>query len=195
MTGTVSYEAIYDVRPDIFDEMQLPTQLTATDVVNNILLDSMELEALYPDPDVIKKAVGIWSKARIHTWQKIADALYKNYDPFVNFTRDEQRTVTQTRNLAGSATDSGTDTSKNSARSYDSNTLVEREKDELQHGKKTDTTDTGTIVNEDHFHSEGDSAMYTPTDIAGKETKLRLDYSVIQIIVREFIEKFCLLVY
>lgn len=195
MTATLSYEAIYDVRPDILDGLELPDVLDADDVKNKILFESIELEALYPDPDVIKKAVEIWSKSRLHTWEKIAAALYKNYDPFINFTRDELRTETETRNLAGSATNSGTDTSTNSAKAYNSNAMTEREQDTLAHGKKTATTDTGTISRTETFHSQGDSAMFTPTDIAGKETALRMQYDLISIIVNEFISKFCLLVY
>ena len=195
MTSTVSYAALYYVQPDIFDGLQLPTQLNAADVKQLILLDTMELEALYPDPDVIKEAVGIWSRNRVHSWQKIADALYKNYDPFVNFTRDESRTITENRDLYGSATNSGKDTSENSGKAYDSGTYTGRTKDELTHGKKVNTTDTGRVTTEEYYHSQGDSAMYTPTDIAAKETKLRIDNDIISIIVREFIERFCLMVY
>ena len=175
----LSYEAIFDIDPSIFDGLQVPTQLTKDDVVNNILLDSMELETLYPDPDVIKSAVEIWSKARIKSWQCIADALYKNYDPFVNFTRDETRRTEYRPNLTNTNTGSG--------KGYNDADFVERE--------KVVEKSEGNAATIESFHSQGDSALYTPTDVAQKETELRIKYDIISIITREFINKFCLMIY
>ena len=177
--ATVSYDAFYTLDPTIFDELQVPTQIDKYDLIDNILFESMELEALYPDPAVIKKAVEIWSKARIHSWQRIANALYKNYDPFINFTRDETRRSEYRPNL--------TDTNTGSGKGYNDAAFVEREKVVQEHKGNSATIET--------FHSEGDSAMYTPTDVADKETKLRIKYDVINIITREFINRFCIAVY
>lgn len=177
--ATISYNAIYNFDSSIFDELQLPEQLDAETVINNILLESIELEALYPDADIIKKAIGIWSGARLHSWERIADALTKDYDPFVNFKRDEVRTTNYTRNLATDSTNSG--------KAYNDAEFVERE--------KAGTNETGGATTVDTFHSEGDSALYTPTDVAEKEVKLRKMFDIVEIITREFIEKFCILVY
>lgn len=175
----ISYDTFYMIDPTIFDGFVVPTQLNKNDVVTNILLETMELEALYPDPNVIAKAVEIWSKARLHSWQRIADALYKNYDPFINFTRDETRRSEYRPNL--------TDTNTGSGKGYNDAAFVEREKVVQERKGNAATIET--------FHSEGDSAMYTPTDVAGKETSLRLKYDMINIITREFINRFCIMVY
>lgn len=175
----LSYDTLYYLEPDIFDGLQVPTQLTKADVVNNILLESMELETLYPDPHVIKQAVEIWSKARIRSWQRIADALYKDYDPFINFTRDEERTTEYTRGLDTAVT--------GSARGYNDNTMVDRE--------KAVTNETGGATTHEYFHSQGDSALYTPTDVAEKETLLRIKFDIINIITREFLNRFCIMLY
>jgi hypothetical protein len=177
----LSYETLYHFDNDLFDGLELPTQLTSDedDVINAILWKSMELEALYPDPDVAKQIIEIWSKSRVHSWQRIADALYKNYDPFVNFTRDETRRTEYRPNLTNTTTGNG--------RGFNSNTMVER--------AKTTETNTGNAATIDTFHSEGDSAMFTPTDIAGKETELRAKFDLINIIVSEFLNNFCLMIY
>ena len=177
--ATVSYDAFYTLDPTIFDDLQVPTQIDKYDLIDNILFESMELEALYPDPAVIKKAVEIWSKARIHSWQRIANALYKNYDPFINFTRDETRRSEYRPNLTNTNTGSG--------KGYNDAAFVEREKVVQEQKGNSATIET--------FHSEGDSAMYTPTDVADKETTLRIKYDVINIITREFINRFCIAVY
>lgn len=226
----LSVMGIYNANADLFDDLALPTQLTTLkdDIVDNICLETAELEVLYPDKDILKYAIGSWSRLRLHTWQKIADALYKDYDPYVNFTRDETRTRTETRDLAGTKdiettntdtynniTDARTigtdDTVTNKATAFDSNTLAtvaqqEGDTDVTDTNIKSgslgsagshdeDTTDTGTITWEDTFHSQGDSALYTPTDVAEKEFLMRAMCDVIEYIKMEFKTRFCIMVY
>lgn len=223
----VSYNTFYTLDPTIFDNLVVPTQINKNDLIENILLETMELETLYPDPDVISKAVEIWSKNRLHSWQRIADALYNTYNPFVNFTRDELRTSTYTPGLTTTDrkeytpgltnTDSEqympnlTDTNTGSGKGYNDAAFVEREKVVQQktggatttttHSEagKAETVDTHTEAGKaetvETFHSQGDSAMYTPTDVAAKETDMRIKYDIINIITREFINRFCIMVY
>lgn len=240
----LSVLGIYNLYPQIWDDLQLPTQLSSAAMkqalIDDIMLETAELEVLYPDADILKYAIGNWSKLRLHTWQKIADALYHTYDPFINFTRDEQRTVTETRNLAGTEDlsnhaeekyDNITDqlikdhteirnlasSLTTSATAFDSTNLAVTGKQDgtdtgtdrnagsdtnTKTGSKfnsnildKDTTDTGTITTEDYFHSQGDSAMYTPTDIAGKEMDMRVAHDIIELIKMEFKTRFCIMVY
>lgn len=226
----LSVLGIYRTNPDIFDGLQLPTQLAALkdDIINNICLETAELEVLYPDHDILKYAIGSWSGLRLHTWQKIADAMYKNYDPFVNFTRDELRTRTETRDLAGTkdieATNTDTynnitdarsidtdDTTTNKATAFDSGSFADVAQQIVDSGivdtniksgslgsassSGEASTDTGTITWEDTFHSQGDSALYTPTDVAEKEFQMRIACDIIELIKMEFKTRFCILVY
>jgi hypothetical protein len=199
----VSYNTIHTLDPTIFDDFVVPTQINKNDLIENILLETMELETLYPDPAVIATAVGIWSKNRLHSWQRIADALYNDYSPFVNFTRDELRTTTYTPNLTNTDneqyTPNLTDTNTGSGKGYNDAAFVEREKVVQQKtgGASTQTThtETGKAETVETFHSQGDSAMYTPTDVAEKETNLRIKDDIINIITREFINRFCIMVY
>lgn len=284
---------------DIFDQLQLPTQITDHSVITDrLLLDTMELEVLYTDPEVFRGALGIYSKSRIPTWQKLADDMYHAYDPYINFTRDETRTVeverdleqvrtanltdqrtanltdkrtanltdTKTLNLTDERTADLTDTetlnlsdaetknlansetkttSRNAWNGTAPGTMVTAEQestsgsetgtDTIQHtgtdttkhtgtdttertGTDTDThtgtdtmlhsgtdtmkrtgtdsnTDSGTVTTTETFHSQGDSAMFTPTDIARKEWELRAEFSVIEYIIADIKTHFCLMVY
>lgn len=240
----LSVLGIYKSHPDLWDNLHLPTQLNTAAMkealIDDIMLETCELETIYPDYEILKYAIGSWSTLRLHTWQKIADALYHQYDPFINFTRDENRTVTETRNLAGSEDLSNhaeekydnikdvlakdhTETRNlassvtTSATAFDSNALAVTGKQDgtdtgtdrnagtdtnTKTGSKfnsnildRDTTDTGTITTEDYFHSQGDSAMYTPTDIAGKEMDMRAAHDIIELIKMEFKTRFCIMVY
>lgn len=199
----VSYNTFYALDPTIFNNFVVPTQINKNDLIENILFETMELETLYPDPTVIATAVGIWSKNRLHSWQRMADALYNAYNPFINFTRDELRTTTYTPGLTNTDSEQYmpnlTDTNTGSGKGYNDAAFVEREKMVQQKtgGATTTTTHTeaGKAETVETFHSQGDSAMYTPTDVAEKEAKLRIKYDMINIITREFINRFCIMVY
>lgn len=238
----LSVMGIYNAYPDIFDNMLLPTQLEPlrSEIIDDIMIQTAELEVIYPDNEVLKYTIGTWSKLRLNAWQKIANAMYHEYDPFVNFTRDETRLHTETRNLHGTEdiTDNGTETynnikdrrdfdntqtrdlddnTTNKITAFDSNTLatVSRQDGEdngtinnagydenVKSGNKAndltrdrDTSDTGTIEHAETFHSQGDSALYTPTDIAGKEFEMRANHDIIELIEMEFKTRFCIMVY
>ena len=186
---------LYDGTGTIFDELVLPTQFTdPTVLTDRLMLDTMELEVLYADPDVFKGALGIYSKSRLQTWQKMTDAMYKEYDPFINFTRDETRVNTVTRDLTDMTNSEGTTQTKRNA--WDGSTEgtmtpAEQSDDSAQ----SSFAQTGTLKTEDYFHSQGDSAMFTPTDIAKKEFELRAQLSALEYILADIKTHFCLMVY
>ncbi len=269
---------------DLFADLKLPTQFDGSEniITDRLLLDTMELEVLYSDPDVFKGALGIYSASRLHTWQKLADDMYKAYDPFINFTRDEARVNIITHNTQDERTDDLThertadlteertadlseertadlseertadlsdertldlangNTQTRKANAWDgtsANTLVTKEEitdsgtntgtdtllttgtdtiattgtdtllttgtdtiattgtDTLTDSGTSTNKKTGTVKTEDYYHSQGDSALFTPTDIAMKEWELRASYSVAEYIIADIKTHFCLMVY
>ena len=178
----LSIKGLYDYDNTLFDQFELPTQLDpdSPDVVDTgakdallllIYAETAELEVIYPDADIMKAMIGAWSHSSLHTWQRMADVLYEDYNPFVNIKRDETRTITT----------SGSNTEQVSA--WDATTFTNREKN------------TGTTLVTEHFHVEGDSAITDAQDVLRKELEVRQRFDLINIIKNEFISRFCLLVY
>ena len=213
--ATMSILGLYQWDNSIFDAMVIPSQIDKDTLVMNILDECAELEILYTNPDFMKNAIGYWSLRRYHAWDKLQTVLYENYDPFVNIKRDEIRTIAQTRNLAnttnetrnlaGSNNETRTLADTTSTNAYDSGTGTVREtidRTGTDNFSTTDTgtrnvtgSDTGTIITTENFHVEGDSAITDAQDVAVKESKLRLEYDLYNIIIDEFKRRFCLLVY
>ena len=185
--STLSILGLYNYDPTIFDDMALPAVITDKGneylVYSSILLEYAEMEVLYPDPNIMKQAIAIWSKSRFHAWTRMADVLYENYDPFINIKRDEIRTITQERNLAGT----GTSTNKVSA--WNATDYADRSMND------TSTTDTGTVTTTENFHVEGDSAITDAQDVLRKEMDVRIKYDLINIIKEEFKPRFLLEIY
>lgn len=269
--ATMTLIGLYNYDNSIFDKIALPEVLDKETVINAILFNCSEFEPLYPAPDAIKDAIGYWSASKKHGWDKIAYALYREYNPFINFTRDERRETNYTPNLLKTRTANLKDTqtlntqeaqqvdetatrrpdltttTNNSAdttatpnlttehrtaawnesalqtATSDVQTGTSRSVDNssgTSHETGTDTntrrgsdskrttgtnetatsgtdtySDTGNAKTVETFHSEGDSAMYTPTDVARKETELRIAFDMIDIIIDSFKTNIVLAIY
>lgn len=185
--STLSILGLYNFDNTIFDDFSLPAEITDKGnehlVYESILLEYAELEVLYPDPSVMKQAIGVWSQSRFNNWTRMAEVLYENYDPFINIKRDERREITQTRNLAE------TGNAENKVSAWNDTAYSNRSKTD------TSSTDTGTIHTLETFHVEGDSAITDAQDVLRKEMEVRIMYDLIDIIVKEFKDKFLLQIY
>lgn len=135
MPATLTMIGLYDERPDLFDLMDFPDGIDTDVVRDNILLKSAEFEVLYPDPDFVHDAIGMWSSKWYRTFSKWEAALEIEYDPLSNYDRTEDWTDTlsetenKTNSGSGSSSESGTTTDQSSVEvnesrsAYDSSLL------------------------------------------------------------------------
>ena len=180
---------LYNYDNTLFDDLVVPSEINKEVLVNNILLESAELEVLFTDFELLKFAIGEWSKKRLQAWQRMADVLYEDYNAFINIKRDEERTITQTRDLANT----NNSKAKDNINAWDDHT----EEGVLRDTSIIDSmgTDTGVVTTHEVYHIEGDSAITDAQDVLRKEIEVRDTYNLYSYIVKEFIERFCLLVY
>ena len=184
----LSVAALHDWEPTLFDDLQFPDVLDGDTLKNNIMIETEELEVLYPDPAVLKYAIGQWSARRIKTWNDMAAVLdVEDYNPFENVYRHEYRRTVQDRDLTYKTTGSST----LSVSAYNESTFQNREKNTPD----LTNTDKGQIVNTDTFEVHGDSAISDTQDLIRKEMELRKLYDLYDQIIEEFKQRFCLLVY
>ena len=168
----VSILTLLQYDPDLLNDMYLPSVIDRDVFINELVAETAEMEVVYPDPEIFRQLVDNWSQSRKHAWDKIALVLYEDYDPFINIKRDEVRTIESSgENETGVA-------AWNQPSSYSN-----RDKN------------TGSSYVKETFHVEGDSAITDAQDVARKEVDLRLKADLYQIILHEFKNRFCLLVY
>ena len=197
----LSILGMFEMNQDLFDGLVLPTQLDANDFISNLFFECAELEMVYTNPEWMQFMIGAWCNKNIHSWQRMADVLYENYDPFINLKRDEMRTITETHDLALNVTRdlANGNTQTNNVNAWDdtstSGVLRNSVTDSGTDTGTVDTTDTGTITTTDEFHMTGDSAITDAQDVAVKEIKLRADYNMYNIIIRDFQKRFCIMLY
>lgn len=78
----------------LFDNLELPSELTKDTCIQVILEKCGEFPLLYPDFDYMKYAIGVFSKKWEWTLNKWAKAINIEYDPLYNFDRHEIYTDT-----------------------------------------------------------------------------------------------------
>ena len=153
---------MYNYDNTIFDNLQLPSSMNKDDFINNLLLETAELELLYSRPDFLKFAIGVWSTKELSIWEKLDATLHYEYNPIYNTDRTETETVHEEKRgaseVSGTSTDTGTASSTSSNKynrnetavdirkvsSYDSNSLKEAEENNNTITGKNDDSSTNS---------------------------------------------------
>ena len=235
---------IYNFDNTVLDLLEVPEDEEGNELIDkdtlkdNLLMDTAEMEILYPDASFLKLAIGSWSKKQVPIWTKLYESTQFEYNPIWNV----DGTVVEERDLAG--TDYRTDdhtterthddsmerthddtmerthddtlTTDNDVYGYNSSTAAPESKVTADHdgtitdahtGTITDAhtgtitdTDTGTI---NHDTTDTGSITTTRTGNIGvtstqsliKEQRDVVQFNIMDYIINDFKNRFCLLVY
>lgn len=216
----LSIMALYHWDDRIFEKMQLPDGMDRTALLAEILTECAELELIYPDWDTMHNAIGYWSRTMIDRWNKAWSALLLKYNPLwnvdANISERETRNLAhdEERKLSGSSKDNQTgnqesnssDTLQVSAYNAGASDWQNREKrtgsEQIESsgetrrtysdGENREGTDTGTIDRE--TRRTGNIGVTSSQQLIKEELELA-EYNLYKIIVKQFKQRFCLLVY
>lgn len=164
LRATVTPLSLYMLDNSVFDGLQLPTMPTnPTDypdlyvqgfaldrdvLVNNILMETGEMDCIYPDPDFFKFAVTQWSKKELHVWQALYNTLFYKYNPLWNKDGTIKETAQDltSKETAGtrSGTRSRTEDSTDTIRETDTHNLTDLRTADLETEISDSTDNTGT---------------------------------------------------
>ena len=207
--ATLSILGLYNYQPTIFDALTIPSSVNRQTLIDCIIMEGAELELVYPNPDLLSRLIGAWSRARLAAWNRMIAALDAEYSPIENSDRTETVTENYKRNLTESgerSSNSNSSTSGNSITSikkssYNSG-LELTEEDDTDSGDTSENTqsanDSRTMGGSDDRSIErrthGNIGVTTNQEMIDAELKLRR-YDIYNIITTEFLDKFCIGVY
>jgi len=220
MIGKLSILGLYNWDNTIFDDLALPQHVYVDEndqeqtedaidkqtLVDNLLMDLAEISVIITDPDVMKLAIKSWSASCLPVWQALWDTTQYEYNPIWNKDgtvteveeRDLEKTTdaTETRNLTGS-NDVQVD-SKTSA--FNASTMQPVD----QVITDQDTTDGGTI-DYDNTVTDGGQITRTRTEQGNigvtttqqmiKEQRDIVNFNIYRVIIDDFKQRFCIMVY
>ena len=172
LRSTLSIRGLYYRDNTIFDEFTLPENIPSDLIVTLILAECGELETLYPDPDYFKVILARWSFGRVPTWERMLKALMDiEYDPSLNYVKNTEHR----------GNDSSTST--DSVKGYNETSFVDSNKNNSTGNNFYKRTVTGNI------------GIQSISKLIGDEIEMRQKYDIIDIIVNDFKQRFCILVY
>lgn len=130
----LSLMGLYQYDNSMFDLLELPVEISKDDLVDNLLMETAELEVLYTNPEWMKRAIGAWSRKEVGVWIKLAATLNLDYNPIENYNRTDTHSETEHRD-----------------KDYESGETLDREREEkelrnedLSSNGNADTTRNGT---------------------------------------------------
>lgn len=177
---TISVLGMWQFNNALFEKFEVPEQIDKQDVVDTILLECAELPVVYTNWDVLQGAIGLLSKRRLHAWERMARALFEDYNPMRNFDRYEDSSDDE------NTSSSGTADSVNRVNGYNGD--AERDR---QNTSGSSNTKRG---NKHTAHLYGNIGVTTIAQMLEGELEIRKQ-DLISIIVREFKENLCIMVY
>ena len=235
---------IYNFDNTVLDLLEVPEDENGDALIDkdtlkdNLLMDTAEMEILYPDASFLKLAIGAWSKKQVPIWSELYASTQYEYNPIWNV----DGIVVEERDLAGTdyrtddhtterthddsmerthddsveRTHDDTITADSSTYGYNSSTAAPTDRVETGHeGTITDAhtgtiTDahTGTITDTDTGtinHDTTDTGSITTTRQGNigvtstqsliKEQRDVVQFNIMDYIINDFKNRFCLLVY
>ena len=190
LTATLSVMGLYNWDPDLFEEMEVPEGVDKDTAVMDILIKCADLEISIPDWDLLKTAIGVWSKKNAWKWDKLYATMNFEYNPIWN----KDGTITETLQAAdeGGGTNTGSVTSENQVSGYNVNTYSPE-------SKNVTTPDTAWTENrqrgETRTRTESGNIGVTSTQSMIREEREVSDFSIYNVITQDFKEEFCIMVY
>ena len=198
MRATLTIMGMYEWDNTLFDGMSLPDNVPRETMINNILLETAELECIYPSAPFFKTALNMWSAMEVEKWTKLESTQNYEYNPIENYNRIEEWSDTAT--ATGTGTAKGKNTSLNENRmevwGYNSSTSVPQNSatanntDNVENTSTASSEHSGTHTGKIH----GNIGVTTTQKMIQEERKV-LDWDIHHYIIDEFKRRFCILVY
>ena len=222
MQAKLSILGLYNADDSIFDRMVLPEGISAEQVVDDIILECAELELLYPNWDIMELAIYRWSQKSQYKWEKLLATENFEYNPIWNkdgtiketetkfgtgtaqsqeessTTGSDSQTVTGTRDSTDELKVSAFDTStynNREQRTVDEDTSTEASSEGSANSSRTGTSVSQNEEGRTYERTEQGNIGVTTTQQMIKEEREVSDFSIYDVIVQDFKERFCVIVY
>ena len=199
----ISILTLYNWDETLLDLIKLPSEVDKDTLKNKILYDAGRLGAVYPDAEFMKESIFWWSSSRLESWEKMSAALAEDYDPLHNkdayYTETEKRDLDRAENGNRSGNTGTSDTTIDSIKGFNSSNWAEHDKS-ASTGSSTERETSNNTTAEDETTTRsrreyGNIGVTTSQQMLEAEVELRTKYNIYEIITREFIERYCVMVY
>lgn len=176
----LSINGLYMHDPTIFDYFYLPTALAdeKQNIIDYICESCAELEIVYPDPNIMKNSIRIWSSRNLLRWQKLYETTQFEYNPIWN--KD------------GTVEESYYD---NSVSNTEAVTQKTGYNDDQFADNERNTANGNANNNGTRIRSEAGNIGVTTTQTMIKEEREVWNFNIYDVILNDFRKYYCLMVW
>lgn len=213
-SDTLSILGLYNYDNTIFDLLTIPEGLDKTILIKSICAELADMELLYPNPEVMKDLIGVWSVGCQYEWAKLLESMNFEYNPIDNYDRTETRTLTSQG--SGSGTDGGSDSlttnKQHTGQEQDTGKVTAFNSGSLADKNQSTGTSSATDTESASTHygktkqetfSKSDSETIRAHGNIGVTTTMQMireqrdivKFNLYDIITEEFKLRFCVLIY
>lgn len=119
---TTTTLGMYNYNPNLFELLELPEGVDKESCIDNILMETCDLELLYPTYQHMHDFIGLWSKVNHNNWKALWEVLTAEYNPIWNKDGTVTETETTTGTEATTGSKKGTNTQNTTQDTTGSNT-------------------------------------------------------------------------
>lgn len=200
--ATLSLLGLYQYDNTIFNELVLPEGMDKQLYINNLLMETAEMEVLFSNPATMRSVIGIWSSAHLDSWKKMWNTTKLEYNPIENYDRMEDWTDNNKTNSKVQSKDVGTgknhSTDISKAAGFDSGNLVTSgQNDNDSSNESTQIGNSEGNSNEELKHTgrvHGNIGVTTSQQMIAEERRVA-DWNMYEYLIDKFKQQFLLLVY
>lgn len=166
---------LFNYNDTLFNDMLLPDGVDPDNVVSNLLMELAELEVIYPSWVTMHRAIAEWSRSRVSSWERMFLALSADYNPIENYDRREEW-----------------DDRAKSSGGYQNKVAGFNIADQTDSNSSSQQTDSSSN-HAGRIH--GNIGVTMAQQMIDAEIDMRAKFDISQIIVNEFKQRFCIMVY
>lgn len=200
--ATLSLLGLYQYDNTIFNELVLPEGMDKQLYINNLLMETAEMEVLFSNPATMRSVIGIWSSAHLDSWSKMWNTTKLEYNPIENYDRQEDWTDNNQTNSKVQSKDVGTgknhSTDISKAAGFDSGNLVTSgQNDNDSNNESTQIGNSEGNSYEELKHTgrvHGNIGVTTSQQMIEEERRVA-DWNMYEYLIDKFKQQFLLLVY
>lgn len=185
---------LYQWNNELFKNLELPDDLDAGILIDNILVRSGEFEVLYADFEFNQYMIGAWSRKWADTFQRWVDALAIEYAPLENYDRKEDWTDTRNGSTSGETSGTTNTTSTNKVSAYDAADFSNKDQNEIY------GSDSSSSSGESHEGAKHDGRIHGNIGVTTSQQMLHAEldlgyWNIYEKITDLFLTEFTIPVY
>lgn len=185
---------LYQWNNELFKNLELPDDLDAGILIDNILVRSGEFEVLYADFEFNQYMIGAWSRKWADTFQRWVDALAIEYAPLENYDRKEVWTDTRNGSTSGETSGTTNTTSTNKVSAYDAADFSNKDQNEIY------GSDSSSSSGESHEGAKHDGRIHGNIGVTTSQQMLHAEldlgyWNIYEKITDLFLTEFTIPVY